>query len=171
MVRTNPDGLVWLAGQCSGWADELTGPVAPAVGASLQASVAAVRAVHAEALETDHLGAAARPRTFKKALIVVERKLIEPHQTGAGGITERVHPHIQENARGVVYRNHIGDTDQGVLRISRIAGGHVGQQPQAFPAQPRRVIPKPAKRRIAVGITVLNRRHATILPTPDAPAA
>ena len=48
MVRTNPDGLVWLAGQCRGWADELTGPVAPAVGASLQASVAAVRAVHAE---------------------------------------------------------------------------------------------------------------------------
>jgi len=48
MVRTNPDALEWLAGRCGGWADELAGPGAPAVGASLQASAAAVRAVHAE---------------------------------------------------------------------------------------------------------------------------
>jgi hypothetical protein len=38
---------MWLAGQCRGWADELTIPDAPAVGPSQQASAAAVRAVHA----------------------------------------------------------------------------------------------------------------------------
>jgi hypothetical protein len=44
MVQTNPDGLVWLAGQCRGWADEVMVPDTPTVGASLQASAAAVRA-------------------------------------------------------------------------------------------------------------------------------
>lgn len=72
MVRTNPDGLVWLAGQCSGWADELTRPVAPGVGASLQASVAAVRAMHTEVAAAGDALAARMHTTATKLATVAD---------------------------------------------------------------------------------------------------